>query len=151
MVTTNKFALVLLSTLAFASCNLKPAQVPFPGDESVFAQPLAKPFQFSKPVSFQFKVTNPDRIKPPKVLPLDIDKLPTKPFAFNDFKPLKAPIQQVKLDWDNMPDSLLNLDAVPSKSFVLQKSILPQPVIVKAGIPKLFANTRYSNYRFTVG
>ena len=77
MVSTNKFALVLLSTLAFASCNLKPAQVPFPEDESVFAQPLAKPFQFSKPVSFQFKVTNPDRIKPPKVylqslLPLTI-------------------------------------------------------------------------------
>ena len=149
MVTKNKFALVLLSMLAFVACNLQPAHVPFPADESGQIQPLARPFKFSDRVSFQYKVKDTYSINPPKVLPLDMDKLPTKPFAFNDFKPLQAPIQQTKLDWDNMPDSMLNLDAVPSKPFVLQKSILPPPVITKAGIPKLLPNTTTGLLQFS--
>ena len=149
MLTKNRVALVFLSSLAFTACNLKPAPVPFPEIESSFAQPVAKPFKFSTPVTFQYKVTNVYSLKPPKVLPLDIDKLPTKSFAINEFKPLKAPIQQTKLDWENMPDSILNLESIASKPFVLQKSILPQPLIIKAGVPKLLTNTTTGLLQFS--
>ena len=149
MLTKNRVALVFLSSLAFTACNLKPAPVPFPEIESSFAQPVAKPFKFSTPVTFQYKVTNVYSLKPPKVLPLDIDKLPTKSFAINEFKPLKAPIQQTKLDWENMPDRILNLESSASKPFVFQKSIFPQPVIIKAGVPKLLANTTTGLLQFS--
>ena len=139
----------MLSILVFAACNLHPAHVPFPEDESGFAQPLVKPFKFSNPVPFQCQIKDADSLKPPKVLPLDLDKLPTKPFAFNDFKPLKDPIQQTKLDWDNIPDSIINFDAAPPKPFVLQNSILPKPVIIKAGVPKMLANTTTGILQFS--
>jgi signal transduction histidine kinase/ligand-binding sensor domain-containing protein len=45
------------------------------------------------------------------------------------------------LDWDNLPSGSFNIDTVPSKPFHLKKYILPEPVIIKAGLPKLMPNT----------
>jgi signal transduction histidine kinase/ligand-binding sensor domain-containing protein len=82
---------------------------------------------------------------------LDIDKLPSKPFTVNDFKPLKSPVQVTKLDWDNIPDSAVNLDTIPGKPFNFTKSILPAPAIVRAGIPKLLAGTTSGILQFSEG
>jgi len=141
--------LVFICTLVFTACNLQPAHVPMPAQGSGFEQPVVKPFKFSDSVPFQFKVTEAYSKNPPKVLPLDLDKLSAKPFALNDFKPLKAPIQQIKLRWDNMPDSMLNIDILPSTPFVVQQSILPKPAMVKAGLPKLLPNTTTGILQFS--
>ena len=91
------FAAAVLFTLS--ACNHS-VEIPFPAGETAYAQPVSKPFKFSEQHPLQWKDISPDSIKPPEIIPLDIDKLPSKPFTVNDFKPLKNPIQQKKLDWD---------------------------------------------------
>jgi ligand-binding sensor domain-containing protein len=40
-----------------------------------------------------------------------------------------------KLDWENLPTTLFNIDSLPSKTFKFKTSILGQPKRVKAGLP----------------
>ena len=124
--------------------------MPFPVDETGFAEPVAKKFSFSKPVTFQFTATDPDSIKAPQTIPIDLDKLPVKPFALNDFKLLKAPVQQVPFNLDQLPDSALNLEETQAQPFRLQQFILPKPVKVKAGAPKLMPNTTTGVMQFSI-
>ncbi|MBL0356555.1 MAG: hypothetical protein IPP72_06495 [Chitinophagaceae bacterium] len=103
----------------------------------------------SQPKPLQWKEISPDSIKPSQTVSLDLGKLPVIPFAVNDFKPFKNPIQSRKLDWDHIPDSAVNFDTIPSRPFKLQQSILPKPVITKAGIPKLMSNTTSGILQFS--
>ena len=142
------YLLVAMLPLVIVACNNK-ASIPFPADETGFSQPVSKPFKFSEPHPLQWIDISPDSIKPPTTIPLDINKLPSKPFTVNDFKPLKNPIQQKKLDWDNIPDSAINLDTISEKPFRIQKSILPKPIVTKAGIPTLMPNTTSGILQFS--
>lgn len=60
-------------------------------------------------------------------------------------------MQVTKLDWDNIPDSIINLDTIPEKPFNFQKSIFPKPAVVRAGIPKLVPNTTSGLLQFSEG
>ncbi|MES1215579.1 MAG: two-component regulator propeller domain-containing protein [Bacteroidota bacterium] len=130
----------MLIVLGIAGCNNK-KNIPFPAEENGYAQPVSKPFKFSEPQPLKWITVSSDSIKPPKSIPLDIDKLPSKPFTVNDFRPLKSPVQVTKLDWDNIPDSAVNLDTIAEQPVNFQKSILPKPAIVRAGVPRLVTNT----------
>lgn len=133
--------------LALSACRLQPAHVPFPGDESVVAAPVVKPLVPGAATALHPQ--KPDTTKPPQVLPFDYDQLGSRHFGFNDFKPVSAPFLQTKLDWDHLPDSNLHLTTDSAHPFVVKKSILPQPAIVKAGIPKLLANTTTGMLQFS--
>ncbi|MBS1575084.1 MAG: hypothetical protein JST09_07230, partial [Bacteroidetes bacterium] len=89
----------------------------------------------------QYNTINPDSIKPPQTIHFDIDKQPSKPFGFNDFKTLPAPIEQKNFDLDALPDSAFGLDEAVAQPFHLQQFKLPKPTKVKAGVPKLLSNT----------
>ena len=126
--------------LLLTSCNTKKS-TPFPGDGDGNTIPVSKPLVFSETKLLLWKDISPDSIKPTSTVALDINKLPAKPFTLNDFKPFKNPIQQRKLNWDDIPDSSVNFDTLPSKPFRLQQSILPKPVSVRAGRPKIMQGT----------
>ena len=126
--------------LLVASCNTK-KYTPFPEDGAGHTPPISKPLVFSQAKPLQWKEISPDSIKPTSTVSLDIDKLPAKSFTVNDFKPFKNPVQPRKLNWDAIPDSAVNFDSFPAKPFRLQQSILPQPVTVKAGMPKILQGT----------
>jgi signal transduction histidine kinase/ligand-binding sensor domain-containing protein len=130
----------ILIVLAVASCDSRKT-IPFPLAESGYAQPVSRPFKFSESYPIQWKEINGDSIKPPKAISLDFEKLPSRPFTINDFKPLKSPVQVKKLDWDNIPDSAVNLDTIAEQPVNFQKSILPKPAIVRAGMPRLATST----------
>ncbi len=137
---TLRNTLIFTALLFLIACNEK-KNIPFPEEESGFAQPVSKTLRFTEPRPLQFSAANIDTIRQPKAIYFDFDKLPSKAFTVNNFKPLKGPIQTTALDWDNIPDSLLNFDTLPAKPFRLKKSILPKPAIVKAGLPKLLPGT----------
>ena len=132
----HNFTTVFCVLFLLASCNTK-KHTPFPEDGAGNTSPVSKPLVLSETKPLQWKEISPDSIKPTSTVALDINKLPAKPFTINDFKPFKNPIQQRKLNWDNIPDSAVNFDTFPSKPFRLQQSILPKPTIVRAGMPKL--------------
>ena len=130
---------ILISLLAISCTNSR--NRPFPKDDHENEAPVSRPLKFSEAQPLNYKIISKDSIRPPRSVHFDIDKLPTKPFAINDFKILSHPAQTKKLDWDNIPDSLINLDTIAAKPFLMTQTILPKPVITKAGIPKLLPGT----------
>ena len=138
----------LLVLLVFASCTQK-KQTQFPDNTLGDKQPLSKPLVFSQSQPLSGKEISADSIKPYKTISLDIDKLPAKYFTVNDFKPFKNPIQPKNFDLDNLPDSNVNFDTITAIPFKMQQSILPKPVITKAGMPKLMPNTTAGILQFS--
>ncbi len=133
-------AVIVIFLIYITACNSKKT-VPFPTGNAGENSPVSKPLHLSEAQPLQWQTINPDSIQPPKTTRFDIKKLPVKPFLVNDFKPLRNPLVTRKLDWDNIPDSAINLDTIPARPFTLQQSILPRPQITKAGMPKLMSNT----------
>jgi hypothetical protein len=85
-------------------------------------------------------VTNLDTLPAPKTSYFDFDNLPSKDFELNSFKPLKNPMTTVKLDWDKIPTSKINLDTLPSKAFIPKISVITEPLLSKVGVPIVLDN-----------
>ena len=90
-----------------------------------------------------------DSIVRPRPIPLDIDKLPGRPFSIHDFQPLKQPLTYKLLDLSQIPDSALIMDTAKDKPFLPRKYLLPKPVIVKAGTPKVLPNVTSGILQFS--
>jgi len=140
--------IALFALLSFASCSPK-KHIEFPDDTPGNRQPLIKPLVFSQSQPLRWKEISRDSIQPSKTFSLDIEKLPAKFFSVNDFKPFKNPIVPKQLDWENIPDSTVNFDTVATMPFKMRLSILPKPVITKAGMPKLMPNTTSGVLQFS--
>ena len=115
---------ILISLLAISCTNSR--NRPFPKDDHENEAPVSRPLKFSEAQPLNYKIISKDSIRPPRSVHFDIDKLPTKPFAINDFKILSHPAQTKKLDWDNIPDSLINLDTIAAKPFLMTQTITVQ-------------------------
>ena len=142
------YSIALLVILFISSCSNK-KQTQLPDNTFGNLQPISKPLLFSQAEPLQWKEISADSVKLLKTISLNINKLPSKYLSVNDFKPFANPIQSKKLDWDNIPDSMVNFDTITARPFNLQQIILPKPVITKVGMPKLLANTTSGILQFS--
>ena len=106
-------------------------------DPTVYKTPVTKPFEYTEPKQIEWEITDPDSIAPPKTYPLDIDKLPSRPFTVNEFKPLTSPMKEYTLDYDKLEVNPLQFDTIP---FTFKKSIIPEPVVKKVEMPSIVEN-----------
>ncbi|TVZ14650.1 ATP-binding protein [Maribacter sp. MAR_2009_72] len=90
--------------------------------------PETIPLQFTEPEPFEWETITNDTVTTPVAYDLDVDALPNKPFELNTFKPLKSPMKEYDLDWDNFPVEDLKFDTV---SFTITKSTIKKPTITK--------------------
>lgn len=90
------------------SCTGKKESIPFPVNDSEFSDPVKTPLQFSEPKKTGWIVNDPVHVKPPLVRKVNFEKLPAKPFYPNGFIPLKAPTEEIKFDFDHLPDTLID-------------------------------------------
>ena len=89
--------------LIFTSCQEAPRDIPFPGDETEFSQPVSAAFTFSEGEKIKWETAKQDSTKPFKELKIDFEKLPSEPFNLSDFKPIPKPIEETKFDLGNLP------------------------------------------------
>ena len=120
-------ALVLL----FISSCKNTSNIPFPENESEFAQPVSKLFKLSEPQKIKWEIPNPDSIKPVTQTKIDLDKLPTKPFDMGGFQPFAKPMTETKIDWNNLPDTAFSYEDLPTQKLKFKISILGEPTIIK--------------------
>jgi len=95
--------------------------------------PVTSSFEFTAPQQIDWEIVDPEDIPPPKTYPLDIDKMPSKPFSVNEFKPLRSPINEYPLDWDIQNKISLQFDTM---SVTMKTSILPEPVVSTMNRPQ---------------
>ncbi|MFT5884490.1 MAG: signal transduction histidine kinase/ligand-binding sensor domain-containing protein [Arcticibacterium sp.] len=105
-----------------------------------FKTPKSHPLKFSEEKPLKWNITDLDTLPAPKTTYLDLDKLPSKDFELNSFKPLKKPMTTVKLDWDKIPTSPINLNTLPGKAFIPKISIITEPLISKVDVPIVLDN-----------
>jgi signal transduction histidine kinase/ligand-binding sensor domain-containing protein len=107
-------------------------------DPTAFRAPITNAFKLTEPKPIEWQVINPDSIDLPQTYPLDIDKIPSKPFIINDFKPLNPPMKESPLDWDPNNRIKLEFDTIPVEKKI---SILPTPVVTRMNQPSALSGT----------
>ncbi len=138
----------LLILILISSCTNSTKPVPFPADNSEFATPVTTALQLSEPRKIEWKVSNTESAKPAVVKKVNFDKLPSKPFYPDGFLPLGAPAKEVKFDFNQLPDTLIDFKNIEAKPLRFKTSLIEPPTIVKSGLPKLRRNAATGIFEF---
>ncbi len=126
--------LVIFISLFIVSCTNR-KNTPFPENPSGYRVPVAKPFEFPEAKPIQWKEIPEDSIPTGITMPLDISKLPSRPFSINDFKPLKSPVASTPLNWKKLDELKINLDSLKAINVSVKKFRLPKPAITRLNPP----------------
>ncbi|SEK35986.1 Two component regulator propeller [Maribacter orientalis] len=103
-----------------------------------FKTPETIPLTFTEQEPFEWETITSDTLKTPVTYSLNVDALPSKPFALNDFKPLKSPMKEFDMDWENYPTEQLKFDSVP---FTVTTAPIKKPTITKMKPPGIMEGT----------
>ncbi len=136
----------LLCSLFFVSCNTtsKSETETTIGD---YQTPITIPLKFTEPEPFEWETITNDTLTTPVSYALNVDNLPSKPFELNTFKPLKSPMKEYKLDWDNVPSEELKFDSIP---FTVKTSTIKKPSITKMKPPANMEGTNANLLQLSV-
>jgi signal transduction histidine kinase/ligand-binding sensor domain-containing protein len=133
----SKTILLLSLSVVMFSCQ-KETNIPFPENASGFEIPKTIPFQMPEGKPINWKVYPEDSIPKGVKIGFDIDKLPSKPFSVNEFKPLKSPITSTSIDWDKLESIPFQLDSINNFPLKVKKFILPEPIVTLASTPSVW-------------
>lgn len=141
--------LVLFSCcLIFSGCWFSARQKPMPLDDPEFPAPVQKPLTFTAPKKVKWNVVSADSIRKGKIYPFDINKLPSQPYDPLGFKPLpKAPVVK-PFYYDQLPDTLLNLDNIPSKPLVSKSFLIGNIKKTNLSFPRLRAESYQTFFQY---
>jgi ligand-binding sensor domain-containing protein len=121
--------------IAFSSCR---SYTDKPGDfqQAALNQPAIQPLIFTEIKKTNWKLLTPVKIH------LIIKKIVSprhrlQSYDTSDFKPFARPVEEIKLDYNNLPLAKLNIDNLPSKPLTFKTILLPPPAVFKAGLPQL--------------
>ena len=137
-----------LILVLISACTRSTKPVPFPADNNEFATPVTTALQLSEPRKIEWKVSNTEGIKPAVVRKVNFDKLPSKPFYPDGFLPLDAPAKEVKFDFNQLPDTLIDFKNIEAKPLRFKTTLIEPPTIVKSGLPKLRRNATTGIFEF---
>src|SRR5215216_4349999 len=87
----------LLPLWFLSACGNTPRNVPFPAEETEFAQPVSVPFTLTEPKKISWVTANPRDIKPVTTTKFDINALSPRPIDLGGFKPFLKPLTEKKL------------------------------------------------------
>ncbi len=129
-----------MGCLGLGSCGGDPDSVPFPADESEFAQPTERPFKFGEPVPIKWEIYDPSTIKPFVTKKLNFATLPTKPFNIGGYpEAMKAPLEEKPFDWNSAKDTVFDYNSLPTQPLRFKTILLAPPTVIKAGFPNIQA------------
>jgi hypothetical protein len=146
---TLKHLPVIFSCLMFSGCWFFSHPVSMPLNESEFLKPTQKPFKFTGTRKFKWNEVPQDSIHPGHTIPFDIDKLPSRPFNPAGMVPILKPLVQTSFQYDKLPDTTLNLDAIPSERLVYKTSVLGSIKKTSLGQPKLKAESFNTSFEYS--
>ncbi len=107
-------------------------------DPTAHKAPVTSSFKLTAPQQIDWEIVDPEDIPPPRTYPLDIDKLPVRPFSINEFKALKSPIEESPLDYDPQKKIPLQFDTIAVEK---ETSILPAPLVTRMNKPRILNGT----------
>jgi signal transduction histidine kinase/ligand-binding sensor domain-containing protein len=121
--------------VVLASCNRITTNDDQP-KQTAFKQPVTVPLTFSKPRTIDWAAIKDVKIKP-VVKKIDLDKLPAEPYVSNGLKSVAYDTDEVKFDYNSLPQKDFDIDQLPSKPLKFKTIKLPPPKLIKSGPPRL--------------
>lgn len=134
----------IFALLFFVSCNNNKT-VPFPDAELGYTAPVSVPLVFTKPQPLTWDTVKTGGITL-SAKTIDIEALPSVPFDSTGFKPFAAVPKEDQINFNQLPDTAFNLDALASRSLELTTTALQPPVISKTLKPTASKNNPLSIY-----
>jgi signal transduction histidine kinase/ligand-binding sensor domain-containing protein len=137
-----------LICLIFSGCWFSNRPIPLPVNESEFSKPIEKHLKFSSLRKVKWNVVSADSIHPGPVSYFDITKLPSKYFNPGGFNAFLKPVTQTAFQYNSLPDTILNLDAIPSVPLVAKSFLLGTLKKTTLGMPKVRAESYYTSFQY---
>jgi Histidine kinase-, DNA gyrase B-, and HSP90-like ATPase len=138
MTSSKKCFYVLLQVtmaIAFVSCNGTSDTGLAPGQRE-YKQPVSQPLRLSKSRKIAWENAKAIAVHP-LVKKFDLNRLPSRPYNTERFKPFPYPIGEAKLDISTLPEKALDMDKLPSRPLKFKTQILPPPRVIRSGPPHL--------------
>ncbi|GAO43049.1 putative two-component histidine kinase [Flavihumibacter petaseus NBRC 106054] len=110
------------------------AEASMPDD---YAIPVTRPFVLPAAKPIPWREYGKDSVPTPTVIRFDINKLPSKPFSVNDFRPLKQPLRVTAFDWHKLQVTPLKADTMHYQPVPYKKFLLPEPEVTLAATPAI--------------
>ena len=132
----SKTKIICIALILMASCKSVSIDIPFPKNETEFAQPVSKPIKLTDPVKWKWDTVNQKKFKPIVRTRIALDRIPVIPFDLRGLKTFIKPLAQTRFRWDSVPFKSFNIQALPSEKYKLTTTILGTPKVVKRRLPK---------------
>ena len=146
---TLKHLPVFLFCFMFSGCWFSSHPVPMPPNESQFSKPAEKPFKFNTPRPVEWNDVPASSIHPGRIIPFDISKLPSRPFCPTGMAPLLNPAIHEPFQYDKLPDTILNLEAIPSEPLIYKTSLLGIVKKTMLGQPRLRTESYFTSFEYS--
>jgi signal transduction histidine kinase/ligand-binding sensor domain-containing protein len=140
---------VFLFCFMCSGCWFSSHPLPMPQNESQFSKPIQKPLRFSAPRKIKWNDVPADSIHPGHIIPFDISKFPSRPFNPTGMTPLSNPAIRESFQYDKLPDTILNLDAIPSEPIIYKTSLMGNIKKTILGQPRLRTESYYSSFEYS--
>jgi len=145
---TFKSLLGVFSCLIFSGCWLSNRPLPIPLYGTEFPVPIQKNVVFSEPKKIIWNVVRSDSIHQGHLSHFDINKLPSQPFNPAGFRPVLKPAVTTSFRYNNLPDTILNLDLVPAKPLISKTLLLGNLKKTTLGTPRLKAESFHTFFQY---
>ena len=130
----------LVCSIAFLQlgCELKTDNFA-EGNKPDYETPITKPFKMPASTTIDWKIYPQDSVPVAQTFSFNLDKLPSKPFSINEFRPLPNPVKEVSFDWNKLEKLDINLDTIKGIDIKVKKFVLPSPTVSLANIPGIWS------------
>ncbi|ULQ52762.1 sensor histidine kinase [Flavihumibacter fluvii] len=132
----NFLGTVSILAMFVSSCRQQ-QQIPLPVGESAYAQPIARPLQYSAPENINWEPPYTENLQPPDVRKIDFSKIPSRVINTGSFQPLPQPLPGKKFNWDHLAETSLDWKGIPENPLETELFVLPEPEAIPVTPPKI--------------
>ncbi|MBL0025596.1 MAG: hypothetical protein IPO98_11655 [Saprospiraceae bacterium] len=105
-------------------------KLPFLPEDANKSTPV-RHFSLSKPETLLWTEIPSDSIGKSIIKKLNFNSLTSKPFDIGDVSSLSKPIDEKKIDWNSVPDTIFDIKNLPTEKLSFKTIILENPIILK--------------------
>ena len=127
---------IVFFTILFSSCNTLPNEIPFPQKGLSYNKPVSVPMVFTPEKKLTWDTVKQGGVTT-VIKKLDINTLPSTSNDSSGFRPFAQPPEEVKFDFNKLPEAPFKLANLTSIPLQFKTSVLAPPAVIKCSSPAL--------------
>ncbi len=141
------FCASAFTAFVFSSCSNNTTDIALPEKETVLKKPVSRPLKFSEAKMLKWDTVKKGGLQP-VVKKLDIDALPSVVYDSTGFRSFEMPPAVTAFNFNSLPDTVFNIDDVPSKPLQFKTRVFAMPNLTKVFSPAPIKGNPLALYDF---